>query len=156
MIASPLEPQSRRHPMGSGRAVIALFLALAASLAPTSTFADVGTAPERQENAISPYHAMAIGQPASNATIFDNAGNVEVTIVISPSLRAGDRIALDMDGHPMPPRTQTHFELPGIVRGEHILRARVVAPSGDTLISSDPVTFHVWQASRLFPNRRKS
>jgi hypothetical protein len=156
MIASPLEPQGRRHPMKCGRAVIALFLALAASLAPTSTFADAGTAPAPQENATLPYHSIAIGQPASNGTIFDNAGNVEVAIVISPSLRAGDRIALNIDGRPMPPRSQERFKLSGLERGEHTLKAGVIDANGDSLISSALVTFYMWRGSLLFPNRRKS
>jgi hypothetical protein len=154
-VASPVGPQSSLHPMRRGRAVIALFSALVAFLAPASTFANAGTAPAPQENAISPYHSIAVGQPASNATIFDNAGNVEVAIVISPSLRASDRIALNVDGRPMPPRSRNRFELSGLDRGEHTLKARVIDADGDTLISSALVTFYVWRGSVLFPTRRK-
>lgn len=135
-------------------------LAFDASLARAGAYEDglaAGVAPSARGTAIArPYRSVAIGQPASNATVFDNAGNVEVAVVTSPALRAGDRIALDMDGRPMPPRNQERFELPGLDRGEHTLKARVIDADGDTLISSALVTFYVWRGSLLFPNRRKS
>jgi hypothetical protein len=132
----------RRRPAWRGRAAIVLFQVLAAIVVPAPAMAQ-------------PYRSVTIGEPAPNATIFDNAGNVAVAIATSPALRAGDRIALDIDGHPMPPRSQDRFELSGLDRGEHTLRARVVGPDGDTLIPSALVTFYVWRGSLLFPARRK-
>ena len=49
---------------------------------------------------------------------------------------------------------QTEFRLDGVERGEHTLQARLVDRNGRTLAGSEPVTFHLWQASRLFQNRR--
>ena len=102
------------------------------------------------------YDSIAVVKPAGDATVFNNAGNVEVTVAVSPALRAdaGDRIALILDGRRISVRRATHFKLSGITRGEHTLEAQVVDSSGNALISSNPVKFHLWQASRLFPNRR--
>ena len=139
------------------RAAIALLPILVAFVLSTPTLAHADVAPTSRGNAMAPpYHSVTIGQPAANATIFDNAGNVEVAIVTSPVLRAGDRIALDIDGRPMPPRSQERFELSDLERGEHTLRARVIDANGDILISSRLVIFYVWRGSLLFPSRRKS
>jgi hypothetical protein len=122
-----------------------------------STLAHAGIAPTSQGNALArPYHSVTIGEPAPNATIFDNTGNVAVVITTSPALRTGDRIALDIDGRPMPPRSQERFKLSGLERGEHTLKAGVIDANGDSLISSALVTFYMWRGSLLFPNRRKS
>ena len=102
------------------------------------------------------YESIVIEKPAADATVFDNAGDVEVTVSVTPALRNGDAVALALDGQPSAASGGTHIGLSGIPRGEHTLRAQVVDANGERLIASAPVTFHVWQASRLFPNRRKS
>lgn len=109
-----------------------------------------------QSEPASSYGSIAVVEPAGDATVFDNAGNVEVTVAVSPALRAdaGDRIALILDGRRISVRRATHFKLSGIARGEHTLEAQVVDSSGNALIASNPVKFYLWQASRLFPNRR--
>lgn len=126
-------------------------LALAAVL--SSAYAIEASA---QSGMRSSYDSIAVVKPAGNSTVFNNAGNVAVTVAVSPALRAdaGDRIALILDGRRISVRRATHFKLSGITRGEHTLEAQVVDSSGNALISSNPVKFHLWQASRLFPNRR--
>ena len=102
------------------------------------------------------YDSIAVARPANDATVFDNGGNVDVTVAVSPALDkgAGDRIELILDGRRVSLQSAGQFKLSGIARGEHSLEARVVDGSGNLLISSSPVKFHMWQASRLFPNRR--
>jgi hypothetical protein len=129
-------------------------------------FADVGAAsgmlptqygaPGAQSGTASIYSVIAVTKPVDGSTVFNNAGDMEVTVAVSPALRAdaGDRIVLLVDGGRTAEQSATHFQLSGIVRGEHTLEARVVDVSGNTLISSKPVKFYMWQASRLFLNRR--
>lgn len=102
------------------------------------------------------YSSIAIVQPANEATVFDNAGNVEVRVALSPApdLDAGDRIVLLLDGQQAALQSATQFRLSAVVRGEHTLEARIVDRNGNTVIASAPVKFNLWQASRLFPNRR--
>ncbi len=108
-----------------------------------------------QSGTASSYDSIAVVKPAGGSTVFNNAGKVAVTVAVSPALRAraGDRIALILDGRRISVRSATHFKLSGITRGEHTLEAQVLASSGNALISSNPVKFYLWQASRLFPNR---
>ena len=129
-------------------------------------FADAGAAPGMlltqygapgtQAETASVYDAIAVTKPADGSTVFNNAGNVEVTVDVSPALRvdAGDQVVLFVDGHGTAAQSATRFNLSGIVRGEHTLEAQVVDSSGNVLMSSKPVKFYMWQASRLFLNRR--
>jgi hypothetical protein len=109
-----------------------------------------------QVRAAPAYSSIAIVQPANEATVFDNAGDVEVRVAVSPApdLDAGHRIALLLDGQQAALQSATHFRLGALVRGEHRLEARIVDRYGNTVIASAPVKFYLWQASRLFPNRR--
>ena len=60
-----------------------------------------------------------------------------------------------VDGLPVPPATRSmQFEVTGLPRGEHSVRALVVDEHGREVEASPPVRFYVWKASRLFPNRR--
>jgi len=100
------------------------------------------------------YDSIGILKPAGDATIFDNAGNLEVLVAVAPALRPGDRVVLTLDGHPAASGAGLRFALSGIDRGEHTLVAKAVDSDGDSLIASPPVVFNLWRASRLFPNRR--
>jgi hypothetical protein len=100
------------------------------------------------------YQSLRIVAPEQEATVHDNNGNVTVKVRVSPSLRAGDKIALLLDGAVVESGHKTRFALSGIDRGTHTLAARVAGAQGAVLIESETVTFHMWQASRLFPNRR--
>lgn len=109
-----------------------------------------------QSGSTSAYDSIAVVDPANDATVFDNAGNVTVTVAVSPGLRgsAGDQIALILDGRVASVRDATRFKLSEIARGEHTLEAQIVDRGGTVVISSNPVKIYLWQASRLFPARR--
>ncbi len=126
------------------------------SLAHAASLLALGLACGQAAAATSAYSSIDIAQPANGETVFNNEGDVEVKIVVRPALRAaaGDRIALAVDGEVASTQAQGRFALIGIARGTHTLQARVVDRAGDTLLASAPLTFHLWHASRLFPNRR--
>lgn len=138
-----------------------------ASAADALHFADIGAAsgmlltqydaPGTQLGTASIYNVIAVTKPADGSTVFNNVGDVDVTVVVSPALRAdaGDQIVLLVDGRRAAEQSATHFQLSGIVRGEHTLEALVVDASGNALISSKPVKFYMWHASRLFRNRHR-
>ncbi len=100
------------------------------------------------------YTEVAIVQPAHEATVHDNQGNVAVQVAVSPSLAPRDRIVVLLDGRPAARQAGTAVALSGVERGEHTLQALVVDANGATLATSQPVTFYMWQASRLFPSRK--
>ncbi|MGH8695707.1 MAG: hypothetical protein ACREVS_04480 [Burkholderiales bacterium] len=98
---------------------------------------------------------VAIVQPANEETVHDNQGNVVVQVTASPTLAPGDRVALLLDGRTVAQQMGTTFTLSGVERGTHTLHAQVVDANGATLATSPPVTFYMWQASRLFPGRKR-
>lgn len=104
------------------------------------------------------YRSLQVIAPEVGATLHDNAGDVEVVVSIDPALdtAAGHRLAVSVDGSTLPLRsTSARFIVPGIERGEHVLRVLVVAADGTSLMRSDARTINVWRASRLFPSRRQ-
>lgn len=102
------------------------------------------------------YDAVRIVAPNPDETVHDNRGDVAVVVGVSPPLdaEAGDRIVLLLDGHAVASGSDARFELKGIDRGTHALRAQVTAADGAVLAASPLVTFHMWRASRLSPGRK--
>lgn len=100
--------------------------------------------------------AIIILSPKSGETIHDNTGKVAVVVGLGEGavLEKGQRVHILLDGAPaVRDRARRNFVLRDVVRGEHSLQALLVDAKGNTLASSTPVTFYMWQASRLFPGR---
>lgn len=107
---------------------------------------------------LEPYTAISIVHPASEAIIHNNDGTLEVALSVAPALQieGKHRIRIHLDGIDLPEtRLTTQFSLTNIERGTHTLQAAVVDQSGRALITSAPVTFHMWRASARFPSRQK-
>ena len=102
------------------------------------------------------YEALSIVAPLQDATVHDNQGRVDVAVRVSPPLRtaAGDRIALLLDGSVVANTAGTSARLANVDRGTHTLQAQVTAADGTVLLASAEIRFHMWRASRLFPNRK--
>ncbi len=103
------------------------------------------------------YDAVSIVAPKQNQSLFSNNGDVAVEIKVSPPLRAadGDRIAVLLDGKAVASGAGASIALSGVNRGTHMLQAQVISQGGAVLAASAPVSFQLWHASRLFPNRRQ-
>lgn len=114
-----------------------------------------GTIQLAQLRAVPAYDRIEIMRPGNDTTVFDNGGNVEVTVAVTPALRtsSGDRMALLLDGRKASLSRSVQIKLTGVERGDHTLRAQVLDSDDSAVISSAPVKFHLWQASRLFPGR---
>ena len=65
--------------------------------------------------------------PLYGATVHDNSGRLRVEVEASPALRAGERIAIVLDGKTVARTASTTADLSGVVRGTHELQARIVA-----------------------------
>lgn len=101
-------------------------------------------------------YQVSIDQPANDATVFSNPGDADVKVSVAPELSSGDHIVLWLDQAAMqPPGGDGEFHLTGVDPGKHILLARVVDAKRNVLASSPPVTFYMWHASKLYPNRRE-
>lgn len=96
------------------------------------------------------YTSLSIVTPTNDQTIpTGHAGNVEVSGVLSPGLRAGDTIYLLDQQSVIRKGRRTSFSLTNLSRGEHKLQLVVKDKNGKELISSHPVTIHVHRASVL-------
>lgn len=138
-----LTHRAMRQPASGWLAACALALTLAGG-APSATAAD---AP--------PYASLRIVSPVADASIRDNRGMVRVVVRLAPPLRvdSGDRLTLSLDGHATTPLATTAFVFTQVDRGTHTVQAQVLSENGAILIQSDPVVFHLHQASRLAPRR---
>lgn len=98
---------------------------------------------------------VAIVSPAQEETVYDNLGNVPVTVSIKGEAPAGARVRALLDGRPHgPDRPPGPFTLTGVERGEHALQVQLLDAKGGVTASSDIVKFTLWQASRLLPAQK--
>jgi hypothetical protein len=97
---------------------------------------------------------IAIVQPAHEETIHNNQGDLTVQVKYSGG-EPGGSVRLVLDGTALPHSYRSDvIELTGIDRGTHTLQADLLDVKGERLAASEPVTFYMWHASRLFPDRK--
>lgn len=96
------------------------------------------------------YEQLVILFPADRTTVFDNDGRIDVQLVtLNPDLPGeGNRFELLLDGRRIRGDGEGRFVLRNVRRGAHWLRARIVTPSGATVIDSLPVRFYKWHPAR--------
>ena len=101
-----------------------------------------------------PGYNLDIGAPGNDATVFDDNGDVMVRVTVVPDLAKGDQVELLLDGMPVaPPTTSLDFPLYGILRGQHLLQARIIDATGNVGSISPSSSFNVWETSLLLPDR---
>ncbi len=89
-------------------------------------------------------YEVTITNPADQATIRDNAGNVPVRVQVTPPLdaAAGQRLSVSVDGSSdVYTATSDSFQLQNIVRGTHTVAVWVVGPNDEPLGPKASVTF---------------
>ena len=99
------------------------------------------------------YTMLKIVSPSDNDTLRENAGQVEISLAIEPSLQtqAGHKILVTMDGKPIAePGTSLQYVIENMDRGTHTLQAAVVDTAGNTLIRTAITTIYVKRHSILF------
>lgn len=101
------------------------------------------------------YDLLEISAPTQDETIRNNEGKVTVGLRLEPTLSQGDVIELFLDGEKRGELSSGGGTLSGVNRGSHSLKVRVVNASGQELISSQAVNFHLRRESKLFPNKPK-
>lgn len=94
------------------------------------------------------YRLLDIVQPASDATIRNNAGDLSVSVTSEPALRPDHLYRLLLDGSAIAPDgSEPVFALHNVDRGSHQLIVEVVDGQGQTLQRSSPRTFHLLRTS---------
>ena len=108
--------------------------------------------PQAQQNL---YTGLNITSPADDQAIRDNAGNLNVSVSVTPGLNPRHKLVLYLDGTEYSTGTANTFRLDNIDRGTHQLRVAVVDADGRQLIDSKSVTFHLLRHSLLQPKPAK-
>jgi len=99
-----------------------------------------------------PYRTCELFRPTPDEVLF-NVSSITAKLRLDPSLRAGDKVAIALDGKRMTgmPTTGEEFTLTPVYRGTHTVVALVEDSQGKNVCQTVPVTFHVRQASLLAP-----
>lgn len=100
------------------------------------------------------YTQLTIKSPENNATIRNNAGNISVALLIDPPLRESDTISLKSNGKEVGRGRSTTLTVTEMNRGRHALQAMIINANGETLRSSETITFYLQRQSQLL-NRAK-
>lgn len=96
------------------------------------------------------YQGLAISQPADQANLWADNGEVSVTISVSPRLFPGDTVLVLLDGNRMnQPAHQLTYTLSGVDPGQHSLMAVVLDQNGNVLARAPAVTIYVHHHSIL-------
>ncbi len=103
----------------------------------------------RNRSIAAAYDSLTIQAPGQDETLWNIAGQLDVAVALQPSLQAGHRVQLLLDGRPVaelePGATRTR--LSDVYRGQHTLQGTIQDESGATLMQSAPVTFYVQQSA---------
>lgn len=94
------------------------------------------------------YAQLQILAPADDATIRNNAGELEVTVDSQPPLHTDHLYRLTLDGAPVGEASTSPLQrLHNVDRGSHRLQVEIVDAQGKTLQHSPPHTFHMLRTS---------
>lgn len=109
---------------------------------------------ELEQSAVVDYQQISIVSPTQDATLRDNTGAIPVNVVLEPELNsaAGHRFTYYLDGQAQgKPTESAQISLENVHRGSRTVAAAVVDSSGQELIRSSPVQFHLHRQSLKFP-----
>lgn len=101
--------------------------------------------PPRQERPAAqiPDYQVAITFPPQDFHVTPGIRDLNVEISVAPGLQAGHRLELTDNGQVVPGRRLENI----VVRGTHVLLARIVDADGNVLSKSEPVQIHVHRPS---------
>lgn len=85
--------------------------------------------------------------PKQDQVFWATGGEIPVQLSLEPGLQQPHSLQLYFNGNLTDdsPLNTLGTTLTGVVRGTHTLRAAIVGPDGEEILSSAPVTFHVKQ-----------
>ena len=104
---------------------------------------------DEQGEAAETYRFLEISAPSNDAAVRENAGNITISVDLSPALKKGDSLQIIMDGSVVQTASATSVALENVDRGSHQLIAQVIDDDGNVVISSEPITFHMLRYSQL-------
>lgn len=99
------------------------------------------------------YQSLVINSPTQDEAIRDNAGNITVTVAVTPPLAPGHTIELIMDERRVGIAVTGKFSLRNVDRGTHTLSAHVLDADQAIVKQSASQVFHMLRFSALFLQR---
>lgn len=102
-----------------------------------------------EENQI---QSVSITYPEHDTAVRNNEGTLNIQLAVSPELnpKSGESVVVLMDGVEVYRGKGSQVTLLEVDRGTHTLEAKMLSPSGQTISSSEPVTFTLQRYSALF------
>lgn len=111
-------------------------------------YAPSGSAPQDTDaDQAAPYESLAIVQPTPDQVFFGADATVVVAAELGGTLRSDHTVVFFVNGNRRPAGSGLGLELQNLERGSHFLRAAVLDQNGETVITSQQITFHIRQAS---------
>jgi hypothetical protein len=89
------------------------------------------------------YSSLIVRSPVNDAPIRENAGNITIVSVASPTLRLGHKMRLMIDGQLVEEGNRAEFSLTNVDRGTHWVVMEIYDADGELLIRSEPSSFHM-------------
>ena len=116
------------------------------SPAPSRPAATAGDATEEPAESDAPfrYESLAVASPASEETLWNIGGVLNVSLALNPPLQPGHQVRVYFDGNAqIVPGTS--FQLNEVWRGVHNLQAEIIDATGRMMIRSRASRFYVQQ-----------
>jgi hypothetical protein len=112
---------------------------------PTPTTDAAVAAAEPAESAlIGPYRGFQIVSPEPNQTVRQEQGKLPVSLILDPTLIAGHRLELVVDGATVPvQKGATQLSLSGLAFGTHSAQALIRDAENAIVARTVPVAFHL-------------
>lgn len=103
--------------------------------------------PTTQPNDVTVYKTLSITSPVNEQTIWDNSGNVSISVNVEPALAANDTIELMLDGQVFASsQSNASFSITGVDRGTHVLQVRIVNKDQKVVKVSNVITIYLHKA----------
>lgn len=102
---------------------------------------------DSEDDAASPYESLAIVQPTPDQVFFGADATIVVAAELGGTLRSDHTVVFFVNGNRRPAGSGLGLELQNLDRGSHFLRAAVLDRDGETMITSQQITFHVREPS---------
>jgi hypothetical protein len=121
--------------------------------APSAPPSSAGSTAQAGADRTQPYRSIAIVSPTQQQTLWNIGPALNVQVALEPSLQAGHRLDVYLDGQRKNlDATSPQLAVPDVPRGVHTMQAVVVDSTGAEIVRSVATTFMVQQTTLLNPN----
>lgn len=125
-------------------------------LSPVTNTASTPSSPAPEKAKEIPKYSLEFIKPEQHENFPAAVSSIDVTILITPTLRNTDKVILILDGKEVnDPENKLNFTLPWLPRGEHTLKARIISDDNTELLESDVLTFYQRRTSIIFPDDKR-